>query len=91
MTVSALGSAFVENVIFVAAFIPVVQVLVVRAGNITIIGSTANILALEMLEKRHRTRMVFLEWFRVDFATGFIAILVSWLALMMITLPMFGG
>jgi len=32
------------------------------------IGSTANIVALGMLEKRYRTRVNFLEWYRVGLA-----------------------
>jgi len=106
MIVSAVGSAFVDNVIFVAAFIPVVQELAgpgvhplwwallfgaCFGGNITMIGSTANIVALGMLEKRYRTRIVFLEWFRVGLASGSIAILVSWLALLVTTPMMFGN
>ena len=46
------------------------------------IGSTANIVALGMLEKRYRTRILFMEWFRVGLATGFVASLVAWLALL---------
>ncbi len=104
MAVSAIGSAFVDNVIFVAAFIPVVQELVGDAspvhplwwallfgacfgGNITMIGSTANIVALGMMEKHYRARIDFLEWFRVGLAAGFIACLVAWLALQ-VTGPM---
>jgi Na+/H+ antiporter NhaD/arsenite permease-like protein len=104
MFISALGSAFVDNVIFVAAFIPVVQELVGEAGpihplwwsllfgacfggNITMIGSTANIVALGMLEKRYRTRIQFLEWFRVGLASGFVAAFVAWLTLL-VTGPM---
>jgi Na+/H+ antiporter NhaD/arsenite permease-like protein len=100
MVISALGSAFVDNVIFVAAFIPVVQELIGDAGpvhplwwallfgacfggNITMIGSTANIVALGMLEKRYRTRIVFLEWFRVGLAAGLVAGLVAWGALLL--------
>jgi len=99
MMISALGSAFVDNVIFVAAFIPVVQEIVGDAGpvhplwwallfgacfggNITMIGSTANIVALGMLEKRYRARIQFLEWFRVGLASGLAATLVAWLALL---------
>jgi len=97
IAVSALGSAFIDNVIFVAAFIPVIQELTGEGGvhplwwamlfgacfggNITMIGSTANIVALGMLEKRYRTRILFMEWFRVGLATGLIASLVAWLAL----------
>jgi len=99
MVIAAIGSAFIDNVIFVAAFIPVVQELVGEAGtvhplwwallfgacfggNITMIGSTANIVALGMLEKRYRTRIHFLEWFRVGLAAGFVAGFVAWLALL---------
>jgi Na+/H+ antiporter NhaD/arsenite permease-like protein len=98
MLLSALGSAFVDNVIFVAAFIPVVQELAgpgaavhplwwallfgaCFGGNITMIGSTANIVALGMLEKRYRIHINFLEWFRVGLLAGFVACLVAWLLL----------
>ena len=104
MTMAALGSAFIDNVIFVAAFIPVVQELIGDAapvhplwwallfgacfgGNITMIGSTANIVALGMLEKRYRTRINFLEWFRVGFTAGLVACVVAWLVLL-VTSPL---
>ena len=45
------------------------------------IGSTANIVALGMLEKRYRIRINFFEWFRVGLAAGLIASLVAWLVL----------
>jgi len=38
--------------------------------------------ALGMLEKRYRTRIHFLEWFRVGLAAGFVAGFVAWLALL---------
>ncbi|MEN8214248.1 MAG: SLC13 family permease, partial [Pseudomonadota bacterium] len=99
MVIAAIGSAFIDNVIFVAAFIPVVQELVGEpgtvhplwwallfgacfGGNITMIGSTANIVALGMLEKRYRMRINFLEWFRVGLGAGFVAGFVAWLALL---------
>lgn len=98
MLLAALGSAFVDNVIFVAAFIPVIRELIGEpatvhplwwallfgacfGGNITMIGSTANIVALGMLEKRYRIRINFFEWFRVGLAAGLIASLVAWLVL----------
>ena len=107
MVMAALGSAFIDNVIFVSAFIPVVQELVGDAspvhplwwallfgacfgGNITMIGSTANIVALGMMEKRYRTRINFLEWFRVGLAVGAIACLIAWLALL-VTGPLMLG
>lgn len=80
-SVSAVGSAFVDNVIFVAAFCPVIEQLGVSikdmplwwallfgacfGGNITMIGSTANIVALGMLEKKSASRMTFFRWFKI--------------------------
>ena len=78
---SALGSAFVDNVIFVASFCPVIDQLALNVkamplwwallfgacfgGNITMIGSTANIVALGMLEKHSGRRMTFFRWLKV--------------------------
>jgi len=79
--VSAFGSAFVDNVIFVAAFSPVIEQLSVNikdlplwwallfgacfGGNITMIGSTANIVALGMLEKHGGSQITFFQWFKI--------------------------
>ena len=78
---SAVGSAFVDNVIFVASFCPVIDQLALNVkamplwwallfgacfgGNITMIGSTANIVALGMLEKHSGRHMTFFRWLRV--------------------------
>ncbi|MBP5532106.1 MAG: hypothetical protein J6Y54_08795, partial [Lentisphaeria bacterium] len=78
---SALGSAFVDNVIFVASFCPVIDQLSLNVkamplwwallfgacfgGNITMIGSTANIVALGMLEKHSGRHMTFFRWLKV--------------------------
>jgi len=80
-SVSAFGSAFVDNVIFVAAFSPVIEQLSVTVkdlplwwallfgacfgGNITMIGSTANIVALGMLEKHGSSQISFFQWFKI--------------------------
>ncbi|MBR4662895.1 MAG: hypothetical protein IKO93_03375, partial [Lentisphaeria bacterium] len=80
-SVSAVGSAFVDNVIFVAAFSPVIEQLAVTVkdlplwwallfgacfgGNITMIGSTANIVALGMLEKHGGHQVHFFQWLKV--------------------------
>ncbi len=85
LTVSAIGSAFVDNVIFVAAFCPVISKLAVSlndlplwwallfgacfGGNITMIGSTANIVALGMLEKRSHVHMSFMQWLKIGVVT----------------------
>lgn len=79
---SAIGSAFVDNVIFVAAFCPVIEQLALTVkdlplwwallfgacfgGNITMIGSTANIVALGMLEKRGTGKAItFFQWLKI--------------------------
>ncbi|HRU05055.1 MAG TPA: SLC13 family permease [Candidatus Brocadiia bacterium] len=83
---SALGSAFVDNVVFVAAFVPVIKAMADKVqvmplwwallfgacfgGNITMIGSTANIVALGMLEKRYREHVRFFEWLKIGVLTG---------------------
>lgn len=88
--VSALGSAFVDNIVFVAAFMPIVNKLgatpliwallhgACLGGNITMIGSTANIVALGMLEKRYRTHMYFFEWLKVGAVVGVVSCLIAW-------------
>ncbi|MBQ6353216.1 MAG: hypothetical protein IJJ28_08110, partial [Lentisphaeria bacterium] len=86
---SAIGSAFVDNVIFVASFCPVIDQLSLSVqdmplwwallfgacfgGNITMIGSTANIVALGMLEKHSGKHMTFFRWLKV----GLISTIIS--------------
>ncbi len=93
MALSAIGSAFVDNIVFVAAFMPVVNSLeytpllwallhgACLGGNITMIGSTANIVALGMLEKRYRVQIRFFEWFKVGIIIGLVSCLVSWIGI----------
>jgi Na+/H+ antiporter NhaD/arsenite permease-like protein len=88
--ISAFGSAFVDNIVFVAAFMPIVNKLeqtpllwallqgACLGGNITMIGSTANIVALGMLEKRYRTHIHFFEWFRIGAIVGLVSCLIAW-------------
>ncbi len=90
---SAVGSAFLDNVVFVAAFIPIVRDLGATSlwwallfgacfgGNITMIGSTANIVALGMLEKRYRTQTRFAEWLKIGLVVGTVSCIVAWGAL----------
>ena len=90
IAISALGSAFVDNIVFVAAFMPVVNELehtpllwallqgACLGGNITMIGSTANIVALGMLEKRYRVHIYFFQWFKVGAIIGLITCLIAW-------------
>lgn len=84
---TAIGSAFVDNIVFVAAFIPIVKSLVAAnpllqplwwallfgscyGGNITAIGSTANIVALGLLEKHYGAKVGFFEWLKVGLIVG---------------------
>ena len=88
--ISAVGSAFVDNIVFVAAFMPIVDKLqqtpllwallhgTCLGGNITMIGSTANIVALGMLEKRYRAHIHFAEWLKVGLIVGIVSCLTAW-------------
>ncbi|NUM54540.1 MAG: hypothetical protein HUU46_12915 [Candidatus Hydrogenedentes bacterium] len=96
--VSAIGSAFVDNVIFVAAFSPVIEELSANVhamplwwgllygaclgGNITLIGSTANIVALGMLEKHYRAHVRFLDWLLVGGLTAVVACTIACVAVL---------
>ncbi len=94
--ISAIGSAFVDNIVFVAAFIPVVNEIGSTplwwallfggcfGGNITLIGSTANIVALGMMEKRYRKHISFLEWFKFGIVIGMITCVVATLLILLI-------
>ena len=101
LAVTAIGSAFVDNVIFVAAFCPVIEQLSASAkdlplwwallfgacfgGNITMIGSTANIVALGMLEKRSHTHVGFFQWFKIGALAALLASCIAWGLLMLMS------
>lgn len=51
-------------------------------GNITMIGSTANIIALGFLEKNYRIKINFFEWLKVGLTVGILTILISYLFLL---------
>jgi len=95
LSISSIGSAFVDNIVFVAAFTPVIQSLVAKSaeysilwwallfgacfgGNITAVGSTANIVALGLLEKRTHAYIGFLEWLKLGVVVGFVTALIAW-------------
>ncbi len=79
--IAAVLSAFMDNVLAVAMFAPIIQSLGAEGvytfplwwsilftgtffGNLTLIGSTANIVAAGMLERERRARITFLEWIK---------------------------
>jgi len=96
---SSIGSSILDNVVLVAAFIPIVQSFKdlgfllqplwwallfggCLGGNITLVGSTANIVALGILEKEKNIRMTFFRWFWVGLTVGVVTTTLVWLALL---------
>ena len=102
--ITSVGSAFVDNIVFVAAFKPVIQALIEHSadysilwwallfgacfgGNITVVGSTANIVALGLLEKRGHAYIPFLEWLKIGLVIGLLTALISWGMLAVMPMP----
>ncbi len=96
--ISTIGSSILDNVVLVAAFIPVIQSFQglnlnlqplwwallfggCFGGNITLVGSTANIVALGILEKEKNIRVTFFRWFWVGLTVGLVTTCVVWLIL----------
>ena len=96
--VSAIGSSILDNVVLVAAFIPVIQSFQSLnlnlhplwwallfggcfGGNITLVGSTANIVALGIIEKEKNIKITFFRWFGIGLSVGLITTTIVWLAL----------
>ncbi|MBU2540405.1 MAG: hypothetical protein KJ593_00735 [Candidatus Omnitrophica bacterium] len=96
---SAIGSSILDNVVFVAAFIPIIHSFEeigfnitslwwallfggCFGGNITMIGSTANIVALGILEKERNIKIVFFEWFWIGATVGVFTTCIVWLGLL---------
>lgn len=53
-------------------------------GNITLVGSTANIVALGLLEKDRHVKMTFFRWFWIGSTVGLITTCIAWAALLFI-------
>lgn len=96
--ISAIGSSILDNVVLVAAFIPVIQSFTglsanlkplwwallfggCLGGNITIVGSTANIVALGILEKEKQIHVSFFRWLGIGLLTGTVTTTIVWIAL----------
>ena len=101
---AAFGSAAMDNVVLVAALIPVVHALGEAGiynfpvwwallqggcygGNITMVGSTANIVALGMLEKRTGYYMTLRKWILIGLAGGLLPLIVAQ-SLLLVQLPL---
>lgn len=95
---SGLFSSILDNVVVVASYVPVIRNMNIAdkgllwwallfggcyGGNVTMIGSSANIVALGILEKKTNYRVSFGEWLKlgavVGAASAFISILTMWL------------
>ena len=102
--ISSLGSAFVDNIVFVASFAPVVQELMkisseysvlwwallfgaCYGGNITVVGSTANIVASGLLEKHGYHPVKFSDWIKIGALVGLVSGIVAWLMLLAMPVP----
>ena len=94
VAITAIGSAFVDNIVFVSTFIPIVKEIVATSpdmqplwwallfgacfgGNITAIGSTANLVAISMLGKKYSIKVAFLEWLKVGVLVGAVSCAVA--------------
>jgi len=97
---SGLLSSGLDNVVAVAAYIPVVKSLdmlhinlkplwwsllfgACYGGNITMIGSTANIVALGLLEKEQSIEVSFFKWLKLGFIIGLLSMLVAYLVIIL--------
>lgn len=92
-------SAFMDNVLAVASFIPIVGDLSEAGvntfplwwamlfggtilGNLTVVGSTANIIAVGLLERRENKGISFMEWFWPGLVTAVPSLLLALLLLL---------
>ena len=53
-------------------------------GNITIIGSTANIVAMGILEKQKDIKINFFEWFKIGLLVGILSMVISYLVIIFV-------
>lgn len=96
---SGIVSSMLDNVVVVAASIPIVKGLInidpsyntlwwallfgaCYGGNMTIIGSTANIIAIGALEKTRKVSISFWEWFKVGGLITAITLIAVWLSML---------
>ncbi len=51
-------------------------------GNITVIGSTANIVALDILDKKRNVKISFMEWFKIGLIVGIVSMTNAYLLIL---------
>lgn len=100
-------SAFMDNVLAVASFIPIVGDLFDAGvqvfplwwamlfggtilGNLTVVGSTANIIAVGLLERREKKGISFMQWFWPGLVTAVPSLFLA-LVLLLAQLPLMLG
>ncbi|MCS7099510.1 MAG: SLC13 family permease [Sulfolobales archaeon] len=82
MVASAVLSAFLDNLSLVVALVPAIELIVriagfrelfwsilfggVLGGNLTPVGSTANIVAVSILERRRRVKISWARWMKIS-------------------------
>jgi Na+/H+ antiporter NhaD/arsenite permease-like protein len=98
--ITAVLSAFLDNVVAVATFIPIVQDLAALGaydfplwwgmlfsgtffGNLTMMGSTANIIAIGMLERRKMIHVTFMQWLKVGICVAIPTMIIATLVLLL--------
>jgi len=98
--ISGFTSAACDNVLVVATFVPIIQDLTLQlgtpilwwslllgscyGGNMTMVGSTANIVALGILEDRKGIHMTFGYWIKIGLLGSVIPMAIGTLALLII-------
>ncbi len=96
LILSGIISSFLDNVLVVAMLIPVIQSMTTSlgtdalwwallfgacyGGNMTMIGSTANIVALGLLEERKCYHMTLKYWLKIGILGGLIPMLIATIA-----------
>jgi len=96
--ISGFASAAADNVVVVAAFIPVLQTLTAKlgtpvlwwallfggtyGGNMTMVGSTANIVALGILEERKGYTMKLSYWIKIGLLASLVPMAIGTAALL---------
>ncbi|HOP64836.1 MAG TPA: SLC13 family permease [Spirochaetota bacterium] len=99
---TAFSSAAADNVVVVATFIPVIQYLTAHTGNeqlwwallfggcyggnMTMVGSTANIIALGILEEKKEYIMTLRYWIKLGLAGALIPMVIGTMALLLLLL-----
>jgi len=98
--ISGFLSAIADNVVIVAALVPVAQTLSIKlgtsapwwallfggcyGGNMTMIGSTANIVALGIMERRTSQLITIRQWLKIGLLASLIPMLIGTAALLFV-------